>query len=320
MRYISASNWLSKGVRRIAGNNYHLLRLLYLFNLRRSWNRYVRSPVLIYQMGKVGSETIYRSLTALDLDMPINNIHFLKDADIEDVEKKVKSNFHSANLDLAHRLWLSQYIRSLLQKRVGNSGRPKWKIVTLVREPIARNLSAFFQFFKTQPLARSHKEIYRVKSTHHKFETIINPDDPEDINRLAELFFQRLNHQYPLRYFDLELKAVFGIDVFASDFPKRKGYKIYKEKQADVLLIRLENMRETARDAFKEFLNIDQFDLINTNISHQKDYAPIYKKFVSSVSIPKEYVREMYDSKYMRHFYSQEEINRFTAKWLNKRV
>jgi len=252
--------------------------------------------------------------------MPIYHIHFLKDADIEDVEKKIKSNFNSANLDLCHRIWLAQYIRSLLKKRAGNSGRHKWKIVTLVREPISRNLSAFFQFLKTKSLARSHKKIYRAKSMHHNFEMEINPDEPHDINRLAELFFQKLNHQYPLRYFDSELKAVFGIDVFESDFPKRKGYKIYEEEQADVLLIKLEYLRETVQSAFKEFLNIDQFDLINTNISHNKDYAPVYKKFVSSVSIPTEYIKEMYDSKYMRHFYSQGEINRFAAKWQNKRV
>jgi hypothetical protein len=103
--------------------------------------------------------------------------------------------------------------------------------------------------------------------------------------------------------------------VFSSDFPKSKGYKIYEGDKVDILLIRLENLNQCAREAFKDFLNIDNFTLINTNIGSEKDYAPIYKKFRDAIALPDSYIDEMYNSKYARHFYTEAEINKFRARW-----
>jgi hypothetical protein len=116
-------------------------------------------------------------------------------------------------------------------------------------------------------------------------------------------------------FFDQELKGVLGIDVFAFKFPISKGYAIYKEEHADVLLIRVEDLSTCAPDAFKEFMDIDGLTLVNTNVGSAKAYAPIYKKFKNSIVLPESYVDRMYTSKYMRHFYSEEEIARFREKW-----
>lgn len=126
---------------------------------------------------------------------------------------------------------------------------------------------------------------------------------------------EKFDHDGPLVFFDREIKGFLGIDVFSSEFTKSKGYKIYEEENADVLVIRLENLDECAHEAFKEFLNIDEFTLIGGNLSSDKAYHAIYRRFLDSIILPDSYVDEMYTSKYARHFYSEKEINMFRAKW-----
>ena len=125
----------------------------------------------------------------------------------------------------------------------------------------------------------------------------------------------KVNHDSPLTFFDRELKIVFDIDVFASNFPKSKGYKIYEGEKADLLLIRLEDLNRCARDAFEDFLNIDKFTLESVNIGSQKKYALIYQKLKESIRLPDAYIDRMYQSKYMHHFYTTQEIQKFETKW-----
>ncbi|MFH1932395.1 MAG: putative capsular polysaccharide synthesis family protein [Pseudomonadota bacterium] len=240
--------------------------------------------------------------------MPIYHVHFLTHDRIAETEAKRRKYFRTERYSYLKRPWLYQYLRKQIDR--GLNGK-KWKIVTLTREPIGRNISTFFENLEINLLSPGDQ--YEIKSDYYDIDhTVVKLDDMQE---LTSLFFDRLNHDVPLVFFDRELKGVFGIDVFASDFPKSEGYKIYEGKQADVLLIRLENLNECACDALKKFLNINGFTLTNTNIGRKKDYALIYQKFKDSIALPDAYINKMYGSKYMRHFYSEEEIQRFEAKW-----
>ena len=101
-------------------------------------------------------------------------------------------------------------------------------------------------------------------------------------------------------------------------FPVDKGYKLYRDDHADLLLIRLEDLDRCAETAFKEFLDIDGFTLIRTNVASEKIYAPLYKEFKSRIRLSEDYINRMYDSKYARHFYSDEEIRGFCDKWRSR--
>ncbi len=138
----------------------------------------------------------------------------------------------------------------------------------------------------------------------------------DDIEKLSDLFFSRATHDSPLRFFDREIKDVFGIDVLGSGFPKEKGYGIYRSARAELLVLKLECLAECAGAAFKEFLDIDDFKLINRNIAAKKVYAPLYEAFKSHANIDSGYADELYDSEFMRTFYSNEEIQVARNKWL----
>jgi Putative capsular polysaccharide synthesis protein. len=190
----------------------------------------------------------------------------------------------------------------------------KWKIVTLVRDPIARNISSFFQNLE---IILGYN--YRRKILTMKTECVLA--------ELLDLFFRnfldertqsRLDSN-PLTWFDCELKCVFDVDVFTCEFPKTRGYKIYEAPRASVLLLRVESLNECASDAFKEYLDIEGFNIINANVGNEKRYSVIYQKFLDSIVLPKPYINRIYNSKYVRHFYTDQEIDAFKAKWHKKR-
>jgi hypothetical protein len=279
-----------------------------MFKKERELNRYTGMPVIVYQMGKVGSTTIRESLETLNLNSPIYHSHLLTKKRIDETEQKRKKFFRTSRHSYLQRSWLNEFLRKQIDK--GLDGK-KWKIITLTREPIARNISTFFENLDIRQLNSTNK--YEISSDYYDIKPIIIGID--DIHCLFDLFFDRLKHDSPLDFFDRELKSVFGIDVFASEFPKKKGYKIYEDEKADVLLIRLENLNQCAGASIKEFLGIDNFRLFEKNIGTNKVYAPLYKKFKKNIVLPNNYLDKYYKSKFMRHFYTEKEIINFRALW-----
>lgn len=307
--YFSAGKrFLFKTITRMAEINYYSAKAFYKYQFHRSQRRHKRPPLLIYQMGKVGSKTVMTTLRTLGLDIPIYHLHFLTNERITETEAKRKKYFRTDRYSYLKRPWMYQFLRKQIDSGLNCK---KWKIVTLTREPIARNISTFFENLEVTSLDTENK--YEIKSDYYDINPMIVKLD--DIRKLSPLYFENLNHDSPLVFFNKELKGIFGIDVFASEFPKSKGYEIYENEKAHVLLIRLENLNQCAKMAFKDFLDIDDFTIVNTNIGGEKVYAPIYKKFKETVVMPQDYLDKFYNSKYMRHFYNESEIESFRAKW-----
>ena len=212
--------WCLKAITRLTEINYYSARGFYKYLLHRSNRRYKGPLLLIYQMGKVGSKTVERSLRAIKLDMPIYHTHLLTKERIADTEAKRKKFFRTERYSYLKRPWLNQFLLKQIESDLNDK---KWKILTLTREPIARNISTFFENLEVKLIDSSDK--YEVKSDYYDIEPIIVT--PDNMLELRDLFFARLNHDSPLVFFDRELKGVFGIDVFASEFSKSKGFKIY---------------------------------------------------------------------------------------------
>jgi hypothetical protein len=232
---------LNSQIKRLLYANYYALKAyrmakLYCSNFLRYFKSRDRETVIVYQMGKVGSTTIYNSLQPLK-NLDVYHIHSLTKTRIEIVEENYKNSFRYNHTIPAHILE-SQYLRKKLDK--GLEGKKKWKVVTLVRDPIARNISSFFQILE--------------EYVGHNYQTKIKSMKVEDIiEELMELFLYNYKGEKPLIWFDIELKSAFGIDIYSREFSKSNGYEIYEAESADVLLIKLENLNECAGDAFKHF-------------------------------------------------------------------
>ena len=303
-------------VRRIAS---HLLKPLewfyptakaaYMWRHRRAHEAHELGPILILQMGKVGSKSVQAGLETLHLNRPIYHAHFLSHERTAETETRRRMFFRTERYTYLMRPWLNQFLRRTFDNV--NDDRV-WKIITLTREPVGRNISAFFENLDVVALDAEGK--FEISSHYYQIEpTVVSVDD---VDKLAQLFFERATHDSPIMFFDREIRDIFGIDVLQQGFPVEKGYNIYREPRAELLVLRLESLADCAAEAFEEFLGIEKFQLVNSNIGAKKVYAPLYDAFKRHVVIDSKYADVLYDSDFMGTFYSEEEIRAARNKWL----
>lgn len=284
-------------------------KLLYMLRLRYAHSRFDKGPVLVLQMGKVGSRSVEAGLEARVKDRPVYHSHFLSPDRVAETEKARRMYFRGVKHRYLTRQWLSEFV---LRTFRAHKDDHKWKLITLTREPVGRNISAFFENLYIVPQETEGK--FEISSDPYQLGPMIVSVD--DTSELVDLFYKRARHDSPLHFFDREIRSHFGIDVIKSGFPVEKGYQIYREGRVELLVLRLEDLSRCAGAAFREFLGLDDFELVNRNIASKKHYASLYSVFKKRVDIEEDYVKTLLDSDYMRTFYSDDEIRDAKGKWL----
>jgi len=260
-----------------------------------------KTPLLVYQMGKVGSMSVYHSLRKALLNTAVYHIHVLTKEGIRLEEdayfRKSRKFFHKP---AKPGLFQSHYLNKQLSR---NKQSTRWKVITLVRDPIARNVSGLFQ-----TIERWIPDFYDRYSR-----------KAIDTDELAEIFLHNYHgkrdpYELPFHWFSAELQPVFGIDVLSSEFPKSGGYKIYKSEGVELLLIKLEYLNQCFPAAIKEFLGFD-IPMTSANVAADKSYYPLYQEFIRALKLPDAYIEQQYSCAYVQHFYSESEIDTFIKKW-----
>jgi len=290
---------------------YPTAKIVHMWRLRYAYSRFRKGPVLVLQMGKVGSRAVEAALEERVSDRPVYHSHFLSRERTAQTEEMRKEFFRTEKHRWVTRQWVSQFLLRTFEAHRDNH---TWKLITLTREPVGRNISAFFENLDVVPCETEGE--YEISSHYYQIEpTIVSVNDT---SKLVELFFTRARHDSPLRFFDREIKNIFGIDVFESAFPIEKGFKIYKADRVELLVLRLEDLAECAGTAFDQYLDIPEFQVASRNVGAQKVYAPLYKAFNKHVVVDSDYAKTLLDSDYMRTFYSTEEIKSASDKWLRQ--
>ena len=247
-------------------------------------------PIIIYQMGKVGSKTILRSLEKANIKNFIGHAHSLTWTNI--------NQDNHQNIDTQYR----QFLRQLIDKY---SGSIRFKVISLVRDPVASFISNLFHNYKNYlpDLKRIDREtaIRNIKSCLLK--------------NFCEFDEQR---DYICSWFDVHFRDVFSFDIFSVKFNTLKSYQIYSTKYSDLLIIKLEDLEKCHKQAFDEFLNISNFTLFPQNIGSSKWYADLYRQTLSQINIPEHLLDKIYSSRYSQHFYSEKELLNFRIKWTHK--
>jgi hypothetical protein len=244
-----------------------------------------RDPVLVYQMGKVASSTIYYSLS----DSNKYRTYHIHRLNPENIAKTRQDHTAKGYKPLVENKGLQLY-ENIFEKRL-----PAF-IISLVREPISRNISAYFQ------------NLDHFQGRENAHENFLVDDMIDD-------FLSSYSHNVPLEWFDIEMKPVTGIDVFDYKFNCVDGYLEIKEEPYKLLVMRHDLDDSKKADVVKEFLGLDKFDLTMNNIGSTKVYSDVYKNFLSKIQLPAEYVDRMLDAKYTKHFYCADEIESIRTKW-----
>lgn len=132
------------------------------------------------------------------------------------------------------------------------------KIISLTREPIGRNVAAFFHNFE--------------RETGKKYEQ--SNFTPQE---LRDIFINFFPHSIPLDWFDNHFKPFLGIDVYEYPFPKEQGYLRINKDNVDLLILKLETSDSVKEKVITEFLGLKEFKLVRTNVGEDKNYRDMYK-------------------------------------------
>lgn len=255
------------------------------------------SPLLlVHQMGRVGSMTLVNTLRAMQLPWPVYHTHYLNpDNLVRNIERRQKVQWYVWQRHLRVARLLSAAVDQQLDAR-------EWHIVSTVREPIGRNLSNFILDI----------ERFHIPGFFRRYER-----GEIDIDQALEVFFREFNHNAHTDWIRDELNANFGLDIYREPFDPAQGYQILHRGNVHVLIFQLERFDEVFKSGLEAFFERPApGQPVHTHISSEDERAGrAYREILSRIRLPDEYIERMYDSDYMRHFYTPEQIQAFRDKW-----
>lgn len=224
-------------------------------------------PVYVFQMGKVGSSSLKETLSNSYDGIVIHAHNYQM---MGENQKKI--------LRWRKRLRLPIYV------------------ICPIREPLSRNISAFFQNFK--------------RDTGHEF-----TDRHWTVDELVEMFMEHYPHNVCLEWFDKNLRTTFGVDVFSEPFPTDQKSKRYIHKAVRIPIYRSDLDRSKQLEAISGFLGHRIPQWTYQNVSQDKAYGAMYRKFLDLAKLPEIYVSIMCDSRFCRQFWTEAEIDAIRLRW-----
>lgn len=246
-----------------------------------------KDNIWVYQPAKVGSTSIWAGLEASGI--PCIHIH----------------RIHTYNMeDYYYVPHVRNYFKLFEQDENAHRGI---KIISLVREPIARSISQIFQWIAPDFII----ECAGWKSARG--------------SNLAEMCINQIKKDmktgrlgYVFNWFDAEIKSVFGIDVYQHDFDKEAGFGIIREKGVEILLLKMETLKSN-EGIIANFCGSADFQIRYDNAASGKNYHYLYDDLKQKLIVPNEVLDFYYSGNVgMDHFYTKKEIEKFRAHYMNK--
>jgi hypothetical protein len=250
-------------------------------------------PVMIYQMAKVGSTSVWISLRVAYLKrglyrVPLHHVHTLRD-----LEGQAEGMRRLGDTEQLQTLCEYLALRETFDQDTGGH----WRVISLVRDPVARKVSYFF-----------HTLERHLPGWRQRWQAGALP-----IQEVMDAFLALEDDAH--EWFDLEVKAVLGIDVYETPFSAGQGYQIYRHPpKVDLLVLRLEDLPRVVGEALHSFLGLRDFVLYPANLGQERGYAEVYRAF-KALPLPASFVQQAYSTRFARHFYTDAELGAFARRW-----
>ena len=179
-------------------------------------------------------------------------------------------------------------------------------IIVGVRNPIDRNLSYFFQTYNDD----FYNDV-KTKKNEYKGEFCYVPemsDTDVDINRVIDLYFKQPYHNTFNEWFE-EFLEVTNID----SFDRENGLDFYPFKNNNTIMIyTLENLNRNSRYIF-DVLGISHG--MDTEEFRNNNDSIMYQDVKENITYEKSYLDNLLDTKIMRLFYTESDINDMFLKY-----
>ena len=256
------------------------------------------NPIVIYQMGKVGSMTVYETLKK-NVRNSVFHVHFLTPHEIE----RVKDKYLKAGI-----VYEPPHMKDsrLLSSQVKYLKSINWHIITLVRDPISAKMSHLFHNPKV----------------HHQY--LFDEEGNLDQSRALEVTYRKLmdfdpTSDFVCNWINREFCSYLGVDLYQYPFDKERGFQLLEVGNYKIMILQTESIDKGLIRAFKEMQIIsDNVQIVKSNENEDKEFSEVYKAVRDNIKIPDIKINEIYNSKYVRHFYSDAFISSKIDQWTKR--
>jgi hypothetical protein len=240
-------------------------------------------------MGKVASSSIYHSLQQVSHACYPFHVHVLSP---EKIRARYEANTNHLLKPNRKNIRSKDLYELIIQPRLPA------KIITLVRDPFARNVSAFFE---NSNLVRQQ---LKAKSP--------------SVDMLIECFFEETNHTQAEHWFKNEFNRALELNVYSHPYSQETGWARFQSKPYDILILDTALHDSEKAKQIREFLELSDFRLTQHNMTSDGSRNELYKRFKSTIRFPKLLANEILNTDYSKHFFSEAMQNQMRDRWQKK--
>lgn len=253
-------------------------------------------PILVYQMGKVGSSSVTEALKRAGIPHGVHHVHFLSPEGLSATE----AYYQTLGKGMPEHVRVGRELR----RAIDAGGLRRALVVTLVRDPVARDISDFFQNL------RLHDD--------HMLGADGLPEWERVVTHLSGMFarFDEAN-DYTCAWFSREFERALGVDIYAHTFDPVGGYSLVEQGGWRILVMQVEALSRAFEPAMRDLLG-GRYNAPFTaaNIGTEKEFGQVYDQVRATFRLPRDLCARIYNSRYCRHFYSDEQREGFIRRWV----
>lgn len=269
---------------------------------------------LIHQAGKMASQTLELSLVLTDPGARVERHHYLSEANLAAFERACARDRPGPPVnDLRKQVDAARVAARAFAREDPNH---VW-VLSGFRDPLDFAISAFFQnlgYYYPSYMSPSEGEDYdrvRFDDEVERVIAVFNREfeaylvrrtaalEPANVREIElDTKFSNLGE-----WFDSDFKVVHGLDVFEVEVGS-KPYVTLRTQRGTFVLYRMETFRESLIPILSSLPLPRDLKLANQNMSAEKDYAVLYRRFRELFVPTASMIEHFYNGKYFVHFYA----------------
>ena len=247
-----------------------------------TWAGMSRNPVIIYSMGKTGTTSLTNAIEQASRQ-PVLKAHALRPSAI-----RVRRRDERVMADRPRFWWQAEAMSAYLATH-----RHRLRMITVVRDPIARAVSAHFYTAKRAGLPALHEN---------------------SSSMVEQLALWHAAHDW----FVEEFRPTTGLDVYASGFPDSDGVMRLSNDRFDVLVLRTEDLGSVGPDVLSRWLGLDRPLALPRSNRGDTESRSEYRSFLDQWTPRPSVLERVYSAPLAKHFYSDAERAGLRDHWLQR--
>lgn len=236
-------------------------------------------PVLIYQMGKVGSSSVREMLERAG----VRNIH------VHLISRSARIREAAFRRKMEDGVPPHIYKGGIVDWWLHNTAK-QVRVITLVRDPVASHISGEFEL--------AHVTGFPAGNVQRSVDRLVRDLEGGALDE-------------PFGWFESEFSPTVELDFFAHPFDREAGWTRITTPRFDILALTLERLDALSTTVLSEFVGTD----LQPQVARQRT-DDVYGEVKRRVKLSAATLDRIYEHRRVQHFYSAARREQFRARWL----